>query len=183
MRTDFLPKLQMVFDPVTAGLIIGGVGSIGKYIFGSSQKKAAMENPYQNNPWAKQQLGLAQSLYNARMAGANIAEQNIAKAQANQLDTIERNATDSGQALALATGTQGTANDAYTDLAMKEAMDKEKRAALLDNAYGRMSEMFMNDEKRRAELLAAGSKNKAGAVGDIAEGLVSYGTYLNGNKK
>jgi len=90
MRTDFLPKLQMVFDPVTAGLIIGGVGSIGKYIFGSSQKKAAMENPYQNNPWAKQQLGLAQSLYNARMAGANIAEQNISKAQANQLDTIER---------------------------------------------------------------------------------------------
>lgn len=176
MQHNFLNRFQL--NPLMlAGAITSGAGALGKVIFGIGQRNAAKENPYQSNPYLQKQLGLAQQLYNARMAGATQAEQNIASTQSNTISNINRNATDSAQALALASGTQGTANDSLNQLAIAEAQDKQAKAGQLQSAYGEGSKAFMLDEQRRAELLGAGAKNISGAVGDLSSTATMFGTY------
>lgn len=121
------------------GLGLGLIGSIGK-MFGRGKANREMNRllasqpEYKENPLARQRLALTQALSNARMPGALAAERNIYTNQANQISNINRAATDSSQALALAAGTQVGTNRAFTDLGMAESQDQQRRLQNLFSA-------------------------------------------------
>lgn len=169
-------------DPLTtAGAVIGGVSSIGKFLFGGGQRKAASENPYQNDPYAKAKLSIANNIYNARMFGANDLEKNIAAAQATQNEQVQKLATDGTQALQMAAAAQGAANNNYQDLQIKEAQNKYNTLKNLNDAYNTMTENYRYDEKRKSDLLSAGAKNMYDAANDLGSLGIMLGE-LKGKK-
>jgi len=140
------------FGPV--GIGVGALAGVAKYFLGKKQDNLANKInpnyvPYQANPLAKQQLGMAQQFLNGRMAGAGMLEQNIANAQANQMANIGRNATDSSTALSLGAAAQGQANNAYNNLQTKEAQNKYNLLDNLNAAYAtniREGDKVYNDQ-------------------------------------
>ncbi len=189
-------------DPLTlASLGLGAIGGISKFIFGDKQSKLADQiNPnyaaYQKSPYASQQLGIATNLFNGRMEGAGAMERNIAGAQANQMANIGRNATDSSTALALGSAAQGQANDAYGNLAIKEAQNKYNLLDNLNAAYAtniregdKVNQSLLNkyqiDTQTQNQLRDAGAKNMFGGLGDLTSLGIMGGTYgsMGGKKK
>jgi hypothetical protein len=172
------------------GLALGAANSIGRWISGAKQKRLANQiNPiwkqYQTSPYAKQQLGIAQQMFNGRMSGAGAMERNIASGQAGQLANIGRNATDSSQALALAMGTQGQANSAYGNLAQMEGQNKAAMYQNLERAYGTMInegqlehgsiiDKFDRDVMQKNALTNAGMNNQYGAINDIGSAFIKF---------
>lgn len=136
-------------DPISMGMqavnsIQQRIGGLGRILFGKYQNKLANKiNPvrtdYAISPYAKNQLGLAQQLYNGRMFGAPQLEQNIFAAQGNTMASVNRNATDASQALAMAAATQGQTNQALANLGLQEAQNKYQMLGNLNNAYGNMT--------------------------------------------
>lgn len=96
--------------------------------------------PYQISDAARQRLGMAQQLYNGRMAGAASQEQNIANNQANTINNAARGASNGAQLLALGGAAQGQSNKAYADLAAQEAQNKAQQAQNLNGALDNMSQ-------------------------------------------
>lgn len=95
---------------------------------------------YEASPYAQNTLGLAQTLLNSRMAGVGRYEKGIYGNTANQIANINRNATDSSQALALAAGAQGSANDAFGNLQGMESQDYFRKLANLNQANQGMTQ-------------------------------------------
>lgn len=131
------------------GLGLGTVGAIGGLIssFGNNAKLDNLykQDPaYKANPIAGQRLGLAQTLLNGRMPGATAMERNIYGNQANQLANVNRNATDSSQALALGASAQGQTNQAFQNLATQEQQDYYNR---LQNYTGAQQGMIQEGDK------------------------------------
>ncbi len=127
----------MIGSLISAGLgVIGGIGSMlsaGKA--NRSMEELLRQQPkYKANPVAGQQMGLAQTLLNARGAGAGAAERNIFQNQANMQGQANRNATDSSQALAMAAAGQGQSNQAFGNLQAQEEQDYQRRYGNLANA-------------------------------------------------
>ncbi len=181
----------MSMNPLAiAGLGLGVIGGIGG-LFGNRKSNRALEqligqNPqYQANPLARQQMGLAQTLLNARMPGAAAAEQNIYQNQANSLGNISRNATDSSQALALASAGQGQTNQAFGNLATQEQQDYQRRYGNLNNAQqGVINEddKVYQDSVRRFQDLAqirgaqnANRQNTWGSISNLGFGAMNLG--------
>jgi len=182
------------FDPVSLGVgtALSLANSVGKFISGAKQTKESKKiNPiwqqYQQNPFAKQQLGIAQQLFNGRMAGAPQLQNNIFSSQGNTLDAINRNATDSSQALALAAGAQGQTNESLQDLQIKEAQNKAMMLQNLNQAYGvnigegdkeyqSMLQKYGMDVDRKDALRNAGAQNKYGSISDLASMAFTGGT-------
>ena len=172
------------------GLGLGLIGGIGK-LFGRGRanreldKVLAQDPTYKENPLARQQLGLAQTLFNARMPGASSIERNIYSTQANQLANINRLATDSSQALALAAGTQGQTNNAFNNLGIQEAQDYQRRYGNLEGAEEgviREGDKVYSDQVRRfgdlSQIRGAQNANRQNNWGDIANlgfGLMDFG--------
>lgn len=166
------------------GAGLGIASSIGKFISGGKQVKESKKinpvfNQYQANPFAKQQLGIAQQLFGGRMAGAPELERNLFSSQANFMGNVGRNATDSSQALALGAASQGQTNEALSELQTKEAQNKFAMLQNLNQAYGTniregdkeydsMRYKFEQDAARKDALRGAGEQNKFGAVSDLA---------------
>lgn len=168
MRTNFLPNLQRIPLP----LILAG----GKALFGLYQNFKADEiKPEYNDEYLKKNIGMYQGLFNGRMAGATNMEQNIANAQQNVISNAQRGATDASQALALASASQGTANQSYNDLQTKEAQNKYQLADHLSNAYTQMNNQLMQkyqmDAQAKAATRNAAWQNIFGGVGDAASFL------------
>lgn len=140
---------------VGAGLgLIGGIGQM--FSRGKANKELGQlmnQDPsYQANPIAKERYGLAQTLLNSRMPGSASMERNIYQNQANTIGNVQRNATDSSQALALAAGTQGQTNQAFNQLGMEEANDYQRRYGNLVGAQEGMineGDKVYNDSVRR----------------------------------
>lgn len=153
----------MGFNPFSvAGAALGIVGGIGQ-LFGAKKANKrlnallAQDPSYQANPVASQRMGLASQLLNARAPGAASAERNIFANQANQISNINRAATDSGQALALATGAQGQTNEAIEDLGQQETADYQRRYGNLSNAQDGViaeDDKVYQDKVRRFQDLA-----------------------------
>jgi hypothetical protein len=192
-----LPLLPLV------GLGLGLAGSIGK-LFGRGKANRQMrqlmkENPiYKENPLAKQRLGYTQALLNARMPGAAAAERNIFANQAGQIQNINKVATDSSQALALATGTQGVTNNSFENLSQAENQDQQRRYGNVvgaENAVINEQDKVFQDQVRRlsdkAQLQGAINANKQNTMGDISNfgfslmdfGLSGGAMALFGQKK
>jgi hypothetical protein len=173
-----------------AGLGLGIIGGIGS-IFGNRRANRELEkligqNPaYKSNPIAGQRMALAQQLLNARQPGAAAAERNIYGAQANSLANIQRNATDSSQALALSAGTQGQTNQAFGDLAQQEAQGYQQRYQNLAGAQQGMiqeGDKVYQDQVRRYQDLAAirgaqnqNRQNSWQTVSNFGGGLMNFG--------
>jgi hypothetical protein len=182
-------------DPMTLGLIISGVGALGKGVLGVSQmSKANKLRPefveYKENPLAKQNLGIAQQLYYGRTPGMSQAQANIQAAQANQLAAGQRAATDSATLLALGAGSQGATNAALSDLAAQEGQQKLGMFDNLSRAYAmsiaegdkvQQNKMarFGFDANAQNALRQSGISNIFGGVSDIGGGLMQYGNYKN----
>ena len=135
---------------------------------------------YQQNPYAGQQLGIAQQLFNGRMAGASNLEKNIFTAQANTQGNINRNATDSSQALALGAAAQGQTDQSLQDLQTKEQQNKYSMLQNLNEAYGGMireGDKSYQDKIRRfgdlASIRGQQQQNKTNALNGIFNGLNS----------
>lgn len=174
----------MPFPLAAAGATISGLSSLGKLIFGGSQNSMANRiNPkwfdYVSSPYAQQRLGIAQQLFNGRVPGAANLERNIFSNQGNTLNSINRNATNSAQALALAGATQGQTNDAFENLATKEAMNKQMMLQNLNEGYEGMvregDKEYQNkllkyqiDKGDQYNLRNAAWKNIFGAGNDLA---------------
>ena len=94
---------------------------------------------YTSSPYAANNLGLAQTLLNSRMSGAQTRANNIATSGANSRAFIGRNATDSSQALALMSGSQGTQDQSYNDLALQEGQDAQMKQQNLIGANNAMT--------------------------------------------
>ena len=183
-----------MLDPIT--LISGGVGllgSIGK-MFGRGaanrqmRKLMARMPEYKENPLARQQLGLAQTMLNARMPGAASAERNIYGSQANAISNVERAGTDSAQALAAASGIQGQTNQAFQNLGVQEAGDYQRRygnlAAAQQGVINEQDKVYqdkMNRFQMQTQLLGGINENRQNTMGDISNlgfGLAAF-TALN----
>lgn len=151
-------------DPLTiGGLGLGLIGGIGS-LFGARRANRRIEqlikqNPtYKENPLARERMGLAQTLLNARMPGAAAAERNIFTNQANTMAQVNRNATDASQALALAGAAQGQTNQAFSNLATQEAQDYQRRYGNLVGAQEGViqeGDKVYNDQVRRYQDLVS----------------------------
>ncbi len=163
------------------GLGIGLAGGIGRLISrgkaNKDLKKLMGQDPtYKENPLAKQRLGLASTLLNARMPGSARAEQNIFANQANQVSNINRNATDSAQALALSTGTQGQTNEALSNLGQAEAQDYQRRYG----NYAQAQEGVINEQDKVFQDGVRRFENKVGMQGQINQNRQnSWGEVAN----
>jgi hypothetical protein len=172
------------------GLGIGLIGGIGKMIgrgkANRTMQQLMKENPaYQENPLARQRLALAQTLFNARTPGAAQAERNIFSNQANTVANINRNATDSSQALALATGAQGQTNNDIMQLGQMEAQDGQRRYGNLAGAQqgmiGEQDKLFQDKVRRfqdKAQISGAINENRQNGWGDISNlgfGMMNFG--------
>jgi hypothetical protein len=109
-----------------AGMAVGTAGTIISNISGDVTKRrlSRLEDKdpsYTADPNVSQKYGLAEQLLNARMPGASQAQANIYGAQAQQQGSIERNATDGSQALAMGAANTANTDKAFSNLGMQEA--------------------------------------------------------------
>lgn len=139
------------------GAALSIVGGIASNISGDKTRKK-LEQLGNSDPQyipsedAKQRMGLAQSLLNARMPGSAAVEKNIAVQQANTQGNVQRNATDSSQSLALAAAGQGQADSAYQQAGIAENQDYMGRVNNYNSANQGMVEEHQtqyNDSVRR----------------------------------
>lgn len=145
-----------------AGAGIGLIGGVAN-ILGARRSNKRLEGlisqdpAYKSSPYAAQRMALAQQLLNARQPGAAAAERNIYGAQANSMANVQRNATDSSQALALAAGIGGQTNQAFGDFAQQEAQGYQQRYQNLSGAQEAMTQegdKVYQDQVRRYQDLA-----------------------------
>ena len=166
-----------MFGLLAAGASLASV--IGKAF---SRKKANKEmgnlmqkDPaYTENPIARQRLGLATTLLNARAPGSAAVERGIYTNQANLLGRLDKTATDASQALAMASGIGGNTNKAFEQLGIDEARDYERRYGNLVNAQqGVIDEQdkVFGDQVRRfgneVQFKGAQAANRANTWEDI----------------
>lgn len=177
------------------GMLLGAAGSAFKFAKGIEQDRLASKikpqwKQYQTSPFAKARLGMANQLYNSRMAGAANQEKNILSSQANQLETIRRGATDGAQLLAAAAGAQGSADQAFTDLQTREAANKYDMLGNLNDAYETMLregdkehdsfiDKYRMDVEEKNALRGAAYNNQYGALGDLSS-MAIMGSQLMG---
>ncbi len=186
----------MPFPLAAGGLVLGAANQIGRYFSGVKQNKLANKinpvyTPYEKSPYAEKQLGVANQLFNGRMAGAANMERNIATSQANATSKVNRNATDASQALALNAGIQGQTNDAFMDLQTREAQNKYAMLDNLNRAYGvninegdkvyqDKMQKYQLDMQAKNQLRDAAMNNKYGAVNDLASLGIMGGQLMKG---
>jgi hypothetical protein len=184
-------------DPLTiGGLGVGLIGGLGN-IFGGRKRRKEMDEllqrdaRYTESPIAREQYGYAKSLLNARMPGSATIENNIYGAQANQMANINRLATDSSQALALASGAQAQTNESFQNLGVQQSQDYYNRLQNLNQAQqGMISEgdkVYQDMVRRwenRAGVTSANSQNRANtwnSLSNLGFGVMNLG--LSGGAK
>lgn len=173
---------------------VGGLGAIGgivnMFTSGGRLNKLLQSDPtYQANPIASQRMGLATTLLNARMPGASAMERNIYGNQANQMANVNRNATDSSQALAMGAAAQGQTNQAFQNLGVQEQQDYYNRLQNLSGAQqGMISEgdkVYQDQVRRfqdRAGVTGAQMQNTQqgfNSIGNLGFGGAALGQQFN----
>lgn len=164
----------------------------GKLFAGMKQDKLANQiNPqdttYTENPYAKQNLGIINQLFNARMPGAAEAGRQISTNQANTMNNVNRVATDSSTALALGLASQGQADESANELAIKEGTQKYGLLDNLSNAYQTLIgegdkvyqdkiRKFNNDVNAKSALRKSSMENFAGFGSDLTSAAIMAAT-------
>jgi len=179
--------------PLLAGLAIGAVGAIGKAI-GRGKANKQMDallakNPaYTENPLARQRLGLAQTLLNARMPGAVAMERNLFTNQATQLNRLDRGATDASQALAAAAGIGAQTDNSLNQLGINEAQDYQRRLGNLSDAQQGVimeGDKVFQDKTRRYNdefsVRGAQQQNRQNNWGDVSNFGFEFANFATKN--
>jgi hypothetical protein len=182
----------MSFLGVSVGLGVLGAGE--KIYSGIHQSHLANQihpdwQQYQTSPYAKQQLGIAQQLFNGRMPGAAQEEQNILTSQNNFVNNAQRNATDSSQLLALGGLAQGGTNNALGELGIQEARSKLGFLDNLNSAYQSMinegnkvyqsaNEKYLSDVAAKTALRNAGAQNTNSGFNDLGSNAFMANQYF-----
>lgn len=136
----------MSWIPAAVGGVLGTVGTIGANLSGDKLRKklnqAKNTNPaYAPSTDVNKRMALANNFLNGRSLASLITERQLATAQNNQLNFINRNATDGSQALALGTATLGQTQGAIQDNAVREAQDYYNKL----NNYNLANEAVVNE--------------------------------------
>jgi hypothetical protein len=175
------------------GLGVGLIGGIGK-MFGRGKANREMDkllakNPvYSENPLARQRLGLAQTLLNARMPGAAAVERNLFTNQATQLNRLDRGATDASQALAAAAGIGAGTDNSLNQLGIAEAQDYQRRLSNLTNAQEGViqeGDKVFQDQTRRYNdefsVRGAQQQNRQNTWGDVSNFGFEFANFATKN--
>jgi len=88
----------------------------------------------------RNQLGLAQTLFNARMPGASDYERNILSTQGGTLDYFQKNASDPAQAIAAAAKAMGITSQQFGDLRSAEGQYKQQSYQDLISAQNNLNQ-------------------------------------------
>ena len=163
-------------------------GAVNSFIQAGKQKKMAKKiKPvnafYKESEYIKDLYGEGANLYKGRMAGASAAEQNIAQNAASTNAIAERNAGDASTLLAYAAGTQGAAGEQYSNLAVNEAQDKQRRFGIYSNVSQLMAQEgdkvfqdklrnYYDDLNYKRALEGASMQNKANAWGGLDKAIM-----------
>lgn len=167
--------------PIPAlGIAIGFAGAIGK-MFGRGKANREMKRllardpQYVENPIAKERLGLAKTLLNARAPGAMAAERNIYSSGANAFANTSAASTDASQLLATAGDIQGNTNQAFNDLQQGEAADYQRRYGNVigaqEDVINEQDKVFQDKVRRfqnEAQIKGAINENRQNGWGDIS---------------
>lgn len=171
------------------GIATGIIGAIGG-IFGNHranrQLKAlqASDPSYStsqagitNQKLVDQRLGLAKTMLNARSPGAAAAERNIYGTTANLDANIDRNATDSSQALLLKTQAAGQEAGQFNNLQQNEIQDYQRRygnyTGAQQEAINEGDKVFQDETRRfgdRAQIGGALNQNRQNTWSTISNG-------------
>lgn len=174
--------------------IAGAVSGLAKGVFSAIQgakmiKEAKKINPiyekYQTSQAAKNMAGMAQTNLNAVNPSFGMQQRAIQGSQANAMAGVNRNVTDSSQALAMAAGIQGQSDLASANLGIQ--MDNAKQQNIQNYMraqdvlvgedrmkYQDMLNKYQMDLQQKNALRSAGQQNIAsgiGAIGGTAFGL------------
>ena len=177
---------------MSAAIVAAGIAAVGagyKIARGIQQnnlaKRVVVPNATLNpNP----SIPLAQQMFNGRMPGAANAEQNIQTNQANSTASVDRNATNSGQALALISAIQGQSNNAYQGLNQQEGNYKLNAFNNLANLTSTEQErQYMDQVRKRQEgineksyLRGSGAQNVSGGINDLGSAAYMYNQMKSG---
>lgn len=131
------------------GIALSSVGTIGNNLSVDKTRSqmlslGAQDPKYTQSQYAQEGYGLAKNLLNARMPGAANIEKNIYQNQANTTDSIEKNATDGSQALAMLGASQGNTNKAFQNLGTAE---NQNYMNTLNNLEGQQKNMTEENDK------------------------------------
>ncbi len=170
--------------PFLIPAITQSISAIAKIGLGIKQNRMAnkikpVRTDYQVSPYAKNQLGLANQLFNGRMAGASNMEQNILASQGNMMASVGRNATDGSQALSMAAAAQGQTDQSMAGLGMAEAQNKiamlgnlnqanQGMTMELDKVYQDKLSRYQEDVQAKNALRNAAWQNFGGAMSDAS---------------
>jgi hypothetical protein len=187
--TDLIPGV---------GTAVSAIGDIFGIFSGMHQNHLANKikpvyKPYETSQYSKQQMGLAQQLFNGMMPGYTQQQQHIANSQANYTGNIDRNATDGAQALALQGLSQGASNNAYGNLGQQQQQYQSAMLNNLNDAYKTMTEegdksyqsmlqKYMMDSQTQNGLRGAGAQNIVGGFNDFGSKAIAYGNYQKSGK-
>ncbi len=185
---------------IAPAIIYGAIalaGAIAKGVKAHKQNKLARQiNPndptYTPSPYAADNLGLAQSLYNGRMAGAADLQRNIEGSQGTAIGAINKNATNSSQALSLSQLAQGQTNESLGNLAIQESQDRNNRANAVYSAnqgmveegnkqYNDMVRKYGSDVAAKSQLSQAASNNNAGMWSDLTSAAIAGTSAMGSN--
>lgn len=173
--------------PIPLGLVGAGISALSGLITSGKQKRLArkikLNDPtYEESKYAKNNLALAQQLYNARMAGAAQQEQNILSGQSNAISAVQRNASSGTDALAAAAGIQGQTNQSFADLGLAEAQDKLQRYALVNQANQQMvaegDKVYGDKLRKYQEALQAKNALQGAALQNFHNSIAGFGNAL-----
>lgn len=153
--------------PITAGLIVGGLGTVGKMI-GRAKSNRELRALQARMPQYVKQTGLAQTLLNARAPGAAQAEANIYQQEANQMAGAQRAATSGNQLLLAGAGATGQANQAFGQLGQAEAADYQRRYGNLTAAQQADYAAAQQQYGQQAQIQGAMQENRQNTWGDVA---------------
>ncbi len=173
---------------ITGGAM-GTVGTIFSSIAGikwdKEMSKLKDQDPaYKISPYAKNTLGLANTLLNGRMAGATEAERNIMANKASSISNINSNATDASQALSLAAGAGATADQNFQNLSVQEQQDYMNRLNNWNKANSIMTDEHHNEfddivRRWQDQVNVVTAQYKARKKG--GEDWANLGSYGSGN--
>lgn len=175
------------------GAAAGVAGGLFGILTGAHQNHLANKmhprfTPYQASPYAQAQLGLAQQYFNGINPAYQQQIQQIGANGANYNNTVQRNATDGAQALALQSLNAGATNDAYGQAAQQQAQWKNSMLDNLNQAYGVMTsegekvwqsqmQKYQSEVATQNALRGAGTSNMAGGMNAIGSTLIGFGNY------
>ena len=164
----------------TVGTIFGAVA--GMKADKKLSKLQEQDPVYTHSPYVTERYNMAKNLLNSRMAGAATMERGISGAAGNAYGNIQRNTTDSSQALALMAGIQGQAGDQSTRLGQLEGEDYYKKLGNLTGAQEGMTQESQNvfdDSVRRWQDKVNISQAQYAMRSQGAKNINSYGDSMN----